>query len=156
VWFFSLDAASALAVRAARAWFRLPYFEARMACDEEQGEVRYRSARTHRGAPSAELVARYAPLAPVELARPGSLAHFLTERYCLFALARGGALLRADIHHRPWPLQYARAELEHDTIGAAAGLALPGTAPLLHFARRLDVLIWRPRRVPTRVSAPEP
>ena len=33
VWFFSLDAANALAVLAARAAFHLPYFRARMNCD---------------------------------------------------------------------------------------------------------------------------
>ncbi len=35
VWFLSLDAASRLAVTAARVWFHLPYFFARMSCDEE-------------------------------------------------------------------------------------------------------------------------
>ena len=99
VWFFSLDAASALAVRAARLWFHLPYFEARMTCDGRADGVHYRSERTHRGAPAAALVARYAPRAAVELARPGSLEHFLTARYCLFAATLRGALLRGDIHH---------------------------------------------------------
>ena len=38
VWFFSLDAASRMAVEVARRWFGLPYFRARMAC-EAQGET---------------------------------------------------------------------------------------------------------------------
>jgi hypothetical protein len=29
----------------------------------------------------------------------------------------------------------------------AAGVDLPTTAPLLHFAKRLDVRVWRPRAV---------
>jgi hypothetical protein len=41
-----------------------------------------------------------------------------------------------------WPLQDARAEIEINTMAAAANIALPYTPPLLHFARRLDVLIW--------------
>jgi hypothetical protein len=147
VWFFSLDAANRPAVRAARRWFHLPYFDARMECAERGGEVRYRSLRTHRGAPPAELVARYAPIAPVELARPGTLEHFLTERYCLFAATPAGELLTGDIHHLPWPLQRASATLETNTMAAGARIALPATAPLLHFARELDVLIWAPRRV---------
>jgi len=148
VWFFSLDAASALAVRVARAWFHLPYFRAEMTLVERAGTIEYRSRRTHRGAPPAELVARYAPVAEVEPTRAGTLEHFLTERYCLFAHdpARG-LLRRGDIHHRPWPLQRARAELPTNTMAAASGLTLPDTAPLLHFARELDVLIWAPRRV---------
>lgn len=150
VWFFSLDAASALAVRVARAWFGLPYFDARMGLVEERGRegtgIRYRSTRTHRGAPAAELAMRYGPEAEVERASPGSLEHFLTERYCLFALGRRGVLLRGDIHHAPWPLQRAGAEIETNTMAAAAGLTLPATPPRLHFARRLDVLLWAPGR----------
>ncbi len=145
VWFFSLDAASSLAVRVARAWFHLPYFHARMDCGEDVDGVRYHSVRTHRAAPAAELLARYAPLAPVEFARPGTLEHFLTERYCLFAASPRGALLRGDIHHRPWPLQRAEAEFERDTLAQASGLARPDGSPRLHFARELDVVIWPPR-----------
>ena len=55
VWFFSLDAESALAVRAARRGFHLPYFDAEMRLAEEAGAIRYRSERTHSGAPAAEL-----------------------------------------------------------------------------------------------------
>ena len=146
VWFFSLDAASRLAVRAARSWFHLPYFDAEMECAERAGEIHYRSSRTHRGAPAAEFRGRYAPSTPIELARPGTLEHFLTERYCLFAAGPRGRLLRGDIHHSPWPLQRAQAELATNTMAAASGLELPTIPPLLHFTRVLDVLIWAPRR----------
>jgi hypothetical protein len=53
---------------------------------------------------------------------------------------------RAEIHHQPWPLQDAEAEFETNTVTAAAEIALPTTAPLLHFARELEVLIWPLRR----------
>ena len=36
VWFFSLDAANAIAVSVARAWFHLPYFNARMTLRKSQ------------------------------------------------------------------------------------------------------------------------
>jgi len=39
VWFFSLDAASALAVATARAWFHLPYFRARMSLTARGDEI---------------------------------------------------------------------------------------------------------------------
>jgi uncharacterized protein YqjF (DUF2071 family) len=144
VWFFSLDAASRLAVRAARAWFGLPYFDAEMAAAERDGWIDYTSRRTHRGAPPAELCARYRPMGPAERAAPGSLDAFLVERYCLYALRRG-ALVRGEIHHPPWPLQPAELELDRESLAAASGIALPARAPLLHFARRLDVLFWPPR-----------
>jgi uncharacterized protein YqjF (DUF2071 family) len=147
VWFFSLDAASAIAVRLARTWFRLPYFHAEMHVNSGDGGVRYSSARTHRGAPDASFDARYGPTGPVALAAPGSLDHWLTERYCLYAGSEARGVWRADVHHRPWPLQPAWAQISHNTMAAAAGIDLSTDAPLLHFARRLDVRVWRPRSV---------
>lgn len=148
VWFFSLDAANALAVRIARSWFHLPYFRARMRLEERAGTVHYRSERVQAGAGLGRLRMSYAPVAPIERSRPGTLEHFLTERYRLFALGAQGELLAGDIHHLPWPLQRARANLELNTMAEACGLSLPGCEPHLLFSRVLDVLIWPPRRVP--------
>ena len=71
----------------------------------------------------------------------GTLDYWLTERYCLYA-AHGGHVYRGDIHHAPWPLQPAEAEIGVNTMALASGIALPETAPLLHYAHRLDVLTW--------------
>jgi hypothetical protein len=49
---------------------------------------------------------------------------------------------RSEIHHEQWPLQDAEAEIQENTMAAAAGITLPNSAPLLHFAKRLEVLIW--------------
>ncbi|MGH7753924.1 MAG: DUF2071 domain-containing protein, partial [Gemmatimonadales bacterium] len=100
--------------------------------------------RKHSGAPAAEFRARYGPTGDVAEARPGSLDHWLTARYRLYALDRRGAVHSGDIQHAPWPLQPARAEIEINTMADAAGIRLPARAPLLHFVRRLEVLIWSP------------
>jgi uncharacterized protein YqjF (DUF2071 family) len=71
---------------------------------------------------------------------PGTLAHFLTERYCLYAVGDGGRLQRAEIHHPPWPLQAAQAEVELNTM-PPDGLEAEGE-PLCHYSGRQDVLIW--------------
>ena len=94
------------------------------------------------------LVARYRPISPVYLAEPGSLEHWLTERYCLYAQAADGALYRCEVHHRAWPLQLAEATFEINTISAAGGLPVSGPPAYLHFSRRQDVVIWSPRRLP--------
>lgn len=147
VWFFALEAENPLAVRVARSLFHLPYHDARMRCRADGEDVEYSSERTHTGVPPARVEVRYGPNGPAATSRPGSLEHFLTERYCLFAANESGRLSRADIHHAPWPLQPAHAAFTLDTLPAAHGLDFPLAPPLLHFARRLDVLIWAPHSV---------
>jgi uncharacterized protein len=141
VWFFSLDAASALAVWAARRWFHLPYFRAQFALSWAGGVLDYRSRRTHRGAPAAGLRVSYKPAGEVFHSQPGSIEYFLTERYCLYAFD-GRRIFRGEIDHRPWPLQPAEAQVKLNTMAAASALALPNQAPLLHFARGQKVRIW--------------
>ena len=147
IWFFSLDAHNPVAVRLARATFHLPYFDARMSCRTEGGDVVYRSARTHKKAPPAGFAARYRPSGGPFESRPGTLERFLTERYCLYAADNGGNVRRGDIHHRLWPLRPAEVEVEMLRMTEQIGVALPDTPPLLHFSERLDVLAWSPRRL---------
>lgn len=140
--FFSLDAASPPAVMAARRWFYLPYFNARMPFRVQGDTVTYASQRTHRGAPPAEFAAAYGPTGPVYLPQPGTLDNWLTARYCLYTVDSRQRVFRGEIHHQPWPLQPAQAEITTNTMTQAAGISLPERPPLLHFSKRLDVLIW--------------
>jgi uncharacterized protein YqjF (DUF2071 family) len=142
VWFFSLDAASTLAVAAARRWFHLPYFRAQFSVSTtEDGAIDYRSRRTHRGAPAADLRVSYKASGEVFHARPGSIEYFFAERYCLYAFD-GRRVFRGDIDHEPWPLQPADAQIRINTMAAASAIALPNQKPLLHFARYQNVKIW--------------
>ncbi|PKL78895.1 MAG: hypothetical protein CVV27_02680 [Candidatus Melainabacteria bacterium HGW-Melainabacteria-1] len=140
VWFFSLDCSNPVAVRVARAGFHLPYYDARMALQRTGDWVRYSSHRTHSNAHPADLRALYRPRGRAYLARSGSLEHWLTERYCLYANG-GGRLWRGEIQHLPWPLQRAEADFELNTMALPIGLR-PAGVPLLHFVRRIDVLVW--------------
>jgi uncharacterized protein YqjF (DUF2071 family) len=146
IWFFSLDCESPVAVRAARTLYRLPYFDARMGAWPRGDGLEYESARTDARGHRAELRARYGPRGPVAPAAPGTLEYFLTERYCLYATNDDGVLHRADIHHPPWPLQEAEAEVTHNTM-PPPGVDLPADEPLAHFSRRQDVVIWPLSRV---------
>jgi uncharacterized protein YqjF (DUF2071 family) len=145
VYFFSLDAASTLAVVGARAVFNLRYYRAEMAVNVGTTRVTYRSVR--RSATSAQFAGTYGPVGVVSPAAPGTLEHFLTERYCLYTTTRAGEPRRLDIHHQPWPLQAADAQIAVNTMATAAGITLPAVAPLLHFAKRMDVLAWGMTRV---------
>jgi uncharacterized protein YqjF (DUF2071 family) len=142
VYFFSLDANSSLAVAAARTMFHLPYYEATIELQASDGEVRYASRRTTRMEGVADFVASYRPVGPVQLPQPGTLEHFLTERYCLYTVDSSFHARRLEIHHSPWPLQRAEATMTVNTMAEAAGIRLPSTAPLLHFAKRQDMVAW--------------
>jgi len=139
IWFFSLDAARAAAALAARLTYQLPYRHARMAISRGGSRIDYHSRA--RRAP-AVLRAAYEPTGPATYPAPGTLEYFLTERYCLYTLDRHDRLRRADIHHGPWPLQPARADLAENTMTEPLGIRLPDEPPLVHYAARQDVLVW--------------
>lgn len=145
VWFFSLDAASRLSVRGARAWFGLPYFDARMVLEKRGEWIHYHSERTHRRAPAARFRARYAPGGAASSSGHATLERFLTSRYCLYSRCRG-KLVRAEIDHPSWPLQPARVEIEECAMTDGLGLPLVGTPHAL-FASRLAVRAWAPQPV---------
>jgi uncharacterized protein len=140
IWFFSLDAARQAAVAAARRGYRLPYFHARMRAERSGDEVRYESQRLH--GPRAEFRATYGPAGPRLPVEDGALERWLAERYCLYVVDGRGRALRGDIHHPPWPLQPAQADIEVNTMADELGLELAGE-PLLHFSARQDTLIWK-------------
>lgn len=142
VWFFSLDAASKLAVRGARFLYNLPYFDAEISVESDGDTVSYHSIRRHRGAPPAEFKARYRPIGPAHEAPSGSLEHFLVERYCLFMHDERRGLGLLDIDHEPWSLHRAAAEVAVNSMAEASGIHLPWEEPLLHFARTLAVRAW--------------
>src|SRR4051812_37742834 len=130
VWFFSLDASSALAVAGARALFGLPYYRAQIdmtiggAREGANPIIDYGLRRQWPGPKAASCALRYAPRGPVAPASPGSLEHFLVERYVLYSYT-GGRLYRGRIHHQPWPLQGADVFALEETLVAAAGIARP-------------------------------
>ncbi len=144
VWFLSLDATNVPAIVTARRLYYLNYVRARMRLDVRDGVIYYRSRRM-RG--PGGFRGEYTPLGTLPRSEPGSLAHFLTERYCLYAQAPHGRLIRCRIAHEPWPLRKATlADFETDML-EANGLMRPDGEPLLHYAERIGVWIGWPEDV---------
>ena len=140
IWFFSLDTSNAFAVEAARRLYRLPYFRARMRQERRGQRIDFSSSRRDSSRPFVFSASYEGSAAAFEL-RPGSLEHFLMERYCLYA-HDGGRLYRADIHHGPWRIREAETAIELNTM-PPDGIELPDEPPLCHLAERQDALIWR-------------
>jgi uncharacterized protein YqjF (DUF2071 family) len=142
IWFFSLDASSTAAVELARRTYKLPYFRARMSTVRRGDWFVYECARVEE--PGRVFSGRYRSRGDERQTAKGSLEHFLTERYCLYTTDERGVLLRAEIHHVPWPLHDAQLELELNTM---APVVLPDEPPLCHFSPRVDVVVWPLERV---------
>ncbi|MDX1440385.1 MAG: DUF2071 domain-containing protein, partial [Rubricoccaceae bacterium] len=130
-----------LAVWTARRFFHLPYHRADMQVVLEGDTVSYETTRRNAPAETA-FRANYRPNSTVYLAERGTLDHWLTERYCLYSANDAGALFRVDVHHEPWPLQHAEADIHKNTMLEPFGLAVPDEPPTLHFARKLEVVTW--------------
>jgi uncharacterized protein YqjF (DUF2071 family) len=150
VWFFSLDASKALVVEAARRLYHLPYRHAeidwtvieRTAPPPSPGRrlVEFVSRRVAGNPPDLEV--RYGAGDVARPAAPGTLEHFLVERYILYAVS-GKGLHSARVHHAPYPVQPGVVDrLGREGLVAAAGIQRPDREPLLHYAAHVDVEIW--------------
>jgi uncharacterized protein YqjF (DUF2071 family) len=109
--FLSLDADNLLGIELAKLWYHLPYLRANMTFRADGDQVAFTSHRTPPRAPFATFTGSYSPTGPVAYSAPGSLDHWLTERYRFYSVDGHGGLHRGDIYHDPWPLQPAAATI---------------------------------------------
>ena len=141
VWFFSLDAAKALAVAVARTGWSLPYHYASMRLDKQDDTVDYYSQRLFPGPKPAEFVAKYHIGAALGSAKPGTIEHFFAERYILYAQTHSGLSL-GRVHHVPYPLHEARVQAWQENMLSAAGLPRYDVEPLALYSPGVDVDIY--------------
>lgn len=148
VWFFNLEAANTVAVWLARRLFHLPYHYARMFLEHEAvapggqpSSILYAGTRRWPGPLPASYSVRATPIGPIGPATPGTLEHFLVERYILFTF-RNGRLQHGRVHHTPYPLQSAKILSLDETLLAATGIKRPDVIPLAHFSGGVNVEIF--------------
>ena len=120
VWFFSLDAANPFAVMGARVGWSLPYFLATMSMQHEGSRVVYSTNRVAPAPTPAQLDMSWDIGEQLGPTQPGTLEHFLAERYFLYA-KHGETLYRGRVYHTPYPLRKARIERMNQSMLSAAG-----------------------------------
>lgn len=152
VWFFSLDASSAIAVAAARATYKLPYFGADIDMKVAPGafpSIDFDSRRTdERGTMPAGVRVRYQPVeGPITPAAPGTLEHFLVERYILYAQDDRRNLYRARVHHQPYLVQRVEVPVLEETLIWAAGIKRTEQPAYRHYASEVNVKVYPLERV---------
>jgi uncharacterized protein len=86
------------------------------------------------------------------LLEPGTLDHFLVERYSLYS-ADDESIYRCRIHHEPWPLyQVTGFGPLRSQMLSANGMPEPDGQPLLHSGGPVHVDVWPLERVGDRIK----
>jgi len=152
IWFFSLDASSSIAVAAARAAYKLPYFHSQIDFIATSEPVPTIDFIAHRDDPTGTTPAnariRYRPMEGIVTnASPGTIEHFLIERYILYTIDSDHRLCRASVHHQPYPIQRADVVEFEETLIWAAGIRRSQASPLRHYASEVNVKIYPLGRV---------
>ena len=146
VWFFSLDAASLLAVTVARLRWSLPYFRASLNVRVNGQETCFSGKRWW-----SPTTARYRIEALLhgvpQPADPGTLEHFLIERYLLYARSRQGTILRGQVHHAPYEICDAQIDVCEQSMMAVNGIDISDEPVHAAYCRGVDVEVFALRDV---------
>lgn len=141
VYFFSLDADSFLAVKAAGTGGFLPYRHADMEYDQHKGQWEFTSNRTHKGSFPESLHLKFRVVSKPIQSNP--FEQWLTERYCLWTKPQKN-LLRVDISHIPWNLHYVEGEIGVNTMANFLAKDLHQEKAISHYAKPVKVLFYPP------------
>ena len=141
VYFFSLDADNLLGVAGARLFNHLPYYWANVDYEPAgpDGRSRFASQRRTPGARAARFDATYGPDGQPFQPEPGSLEHFLVERYRYFAEGPDGGVRYAAVEHDPWQLRPATWTVRENTLFRTNGFDVPAGEPHLVYGDPLAV-----------------
>ena len=102
VWFYSLDIDSKLAAFGGRTFFHLPYHHSNLTSELREGMIHITGQRN--SSPSTFLNFSYKEQKEkTRLAKPGTLAFFLVERYLLFTNTQN-KLKMGQVYHERYPL----------------------------------------------------
>lgn len=130
IFFFSLDAANWCAVQAARIGWHLPYYWAAMSVEKSSAEkppdrIRYTSRRKSKKFPAhTDIELQLGDWLAPDGATPGTLEHFVAERYILYTRTPRGRLLQGFVHHPPYPLRAATLLRCEESLSTASGIPL--------------------------------
>lgn len=141
VYFFSLDANSLLAVKAASYRGFLPYRYAEISMTKKAGKWRFFSRRIEAGRFPESFDMSYKPASTAIASSP--IEQWLTERYCLWTKP-GDRLYRVDIAHSPWTLHYLKGQIDQNTMAPYLPVSLHRQQPMAHYSRKQKVYFYAP------------
>jgi uncharacterized protein YqjF (DUF2071 family) len=142
IYFLSIHASNPLLVGLARLATPLPYQSARMSYNRQSDSFHFDAHRPAADGKDRRFAADFRSLGQTSRAKPGSLDHWLVERYCLFVDGRRGRLLRTVVDHPPWEVQSVQAQVGANTMGDPFGMDLTTAPALAHFSMGVHAFIW--------------
>ncbi|MEM9444872.1 MAG: DUF2071 domain-containing protein [Verrucomicrobiota bacterium] len=134
IWFFSLDVPNPIAVWAARTFFYLPYYLAKMQATDNSENIHYFHQRNDKVFNAYYKSDRHLNVAA------DSFEHWATERYCLYTTTAKGDLIIGQIHHQKWPLREAKLEILQNTL--LDRIPVGGMHSSILFSKSIDVIIF--------------
>ena len=143
VWFFSLDAASALRHNR-RARSGLACLISKRAYEPKpraMAQFRFGANVCGRRQNPRFVAPNIVRTAPFFGHKPAHWKISLVERYILYS-ARYSRIYRGRVHHAPYPLQNAQLLNLRESCLGAAGFARPDEAPHVLYSPGVDVSVW--------------
>ena len=143
VYFLSLEAASWLAVQAARIGWKLPYFYAKMQTQQhpipqtQHVEVDYKSYRSN----GTGIEVKYIRKEALSPSKPGSLAFFFLERYLLF-IEKGEEIYSGQVYHPPYPAYEAEVLELKQNLTESHGYHSSELPTYVHASTGVDVEVF--------------
>jgi uncharacterized protein len=157
--FMSLDAGGSVGARIGRTRWGLPYHHSAMRVRRSGAQIRYECERIWPGkigvggTLEAEIGDIFTGLnrdVPPGRAVPGSLEHFLIERYILYTQKRN-RLLRGRVHHIPYPLREAKVTLSQQSFLTDLGLRCDRPPDHVLFSEGVSVEVYPLRPIASGV-----
>lgn len=147
IFFLSLDVGDWASLKIAKRWYHLPYQASDVTFQNEGQSYKCLSKRRKNQEIAAQFQVKYTPISDVFVPMPGTIEHFLTERYCLYSTDLRGNLYSGEIHHQVWPLQHAKAEILNNTLLSPFDIDITEEKHLFHFSKGVDTLFWNIRKL---------
>ncbi|WP_010651685.1 YqjF family protein [Oceanobacillus massiliensis] len=145
IYFLSIDVDNWASSKIAKRWYRLPYHDAAIANEPALHTYHYESIRRKQTYLKAE--GSVTPISEIYHSEKKSLDYWLTERYRLYT-AQKSALYEADIHHKPWPLQKAEANISRNSHLSRLKIDVnPFSPTVVHFSQGVDTLFWNIKKI---------
>jgi len=140
IYFLSVDVNHLPIVASAKGILKLPYELAEMEIAKNNDHILFKSKRVRSNLSITGITANYQPLTE-RIANPqGTLAYWLTERYC-FWMIKGKRIIKGPLSHLPWELYDVTLDLYMTDIIPFIPTKYLKTNPVVHYGKTVHAYL---------------